>query len=164
MKKLAFFCVLITVSIGQAQDKPSLVGTWKMDIAQSDFGSDPAPKSLTLIVLKDTPQIFSWRVRGVDEKDKPFAYSWSGPEDGSKHPMIEGGKPTGQQSAKREPDGTHIRQGEDAEGSVFDARDSLSSDGNTLTDEINTKSKDGKKNTMKGVFHRVQNASAKPAS
>jgi hypothetical protein len=166
MKRLAFFCVLITVSIGLAQDKPSAVGTWKLDIAHSDFGSDPAPKSLTLIILKDTPQMTSWRVRGVDDKGKPFAFSWSGPVDGSMHPMMVGGKPSGgQQSGKREQDGTIVRHGEDStDGSSFDARSSESSDGSTITDEITAKSKDGKESKEKQVWHRVGSASAKPAS
>jgi len=153
-------------STSLAQDKPSLVGTWKLDTAQSNFGSEPAFKSATLIVLKETPQIFSWRVRDVDEKGKPHSVSWSGPEDGSMHPVMAGGKPSGsQQSAKREQDGTRFRHGEDADGSVFDSHDSLSPDGNTLTSEITSKSKDGKENTIKLVSHRVSGSvSAKGAS
>jgi hypothetical protein len=167
MKKLAFFCMLITVLIGPAtglaQDKPSFVGNWKLDVAQSDFGSEPAPKSMAGSILKDTPQMLSYRVRGVDDKGKPFAYSWSGPEDGSTHPILANGKPVGQQTVKKEPDGTLVRHGEDStDGSSFDSRGSLS-DGNTFIDESTEKSKDGKVTKQKYVFHRV-GASAKPAS
>jgi hypothetical protein len=78
---------------------------------------------------------------------------------------MEGGKPSGsQQRAKREQDGTQVRHGEDPDGSVFDAHDSPSPDGNTITEEITSKSKDGKENTIKYVLRRVGgSASAKPA-
>jgi hypothetical protein len=33
-----------------------MVGNWKLDVAQSDFGFEPAPKSETGTVFKDTPQ------------------------------------------------------------------------------------------------------------
>jgi hypothetical protein len=95
-----------------AQSKHSGVGTWKLDVSQSEFGSDPAPKSVTITVLKDTTE---WRVHFVDDKGKPMSYSWSGPEDGSMHPVIQGGKDIGKQSAKKEDDGSLLRHGEDAD-------------------------------------------------
>ena len=166
MKKIALLWAVFAVSTGLAQDQPSLVGTWKLDIAQSNFGSEPALESATLIVLKDSPQMFSWRVRAVDDKGKPHSVTWSGPEDGSMHPVMAGGKPSGsQQSAKREQDGTRVRHGVDADGSAFESHDSLSPDGNTLTSEITSKSKDGQENTVKMVSHRVVGSvSAKAAS
>jgi hypothetical protein len=78
------------------------------------------------------------------------------------HPVMEGEKPISQQSEKREQDGTRFRHGEYSDGSAFDAHDSLSPDGNTLTEEITEKSKDGKESTKKIVLHRVS-AIAKPA-
>jgi hypothetical protein len=161
MKNIAFLWAILAVSVGLAQDKPSFTGDWKLDIAQSDFGSEPAPKSMGGTVFKETPQMLSYRVHGVDDKGKPFVYSWSGPEDGSMHPMMMKGKPVGQQSVRKESDGTFVRHGEDStDGSTFDARGSLSQDGKTFTDEITEKSKDGKENREKQVLHRV----GKPAA
>ena len=40
----------------------------KLDVAKSNAGSEAPPKSVTLIILKDTPQECSWRVDAVDEK------------------------------------------------------------------------------------------------
>jgi hypothetical protein len=63
---------------------------------------------------------------------------------------------------KRDGD-TLLRHGEDPkDGSSFDARSTLSADGNTITDVVITKSKDGKTSKMTGVFHRV--AGEKPGS
>jgi len=161
MRKL---CVILFVSLGAAtalaQDKPSMVGNWKMDIAQSDFGSDPAPKSESNAISDDSPQLLSFRVHRVDDKGKPSVYSWRGPEDGSMHPGLRNGKPSGQRCFTREQDGTLVQRGEDADGSTFEARISMSPDGDTMTIEGNSKSKDSKENRDKQVFYRV----GKPAS
>jgi hypothetical protein len=164
MKNIAFLWAILAVSIGLAQDKPSAAGTWKLDIAQSDFGSDPAPKSVLGTISADTPQMMSYHVHNVDDKGNRSTFSWSGPEDGSIHPMMMNGKPVGQQSVKKESDGTIVRHGEDStDGSTFDARGSLSPDGKTFTDEITEKSKDGKESIQKQVWLRVS-AKAKPAA
>jgi len=168
MKNIAFLWALLAVSVasatGLAQDKQSFAGNWKLDIAQSDFGSDPAPKSQAGTISKDTPQMLSFRVHGVDDKGKAFWYSWSGPEDGSMHPVILNGKPSGQTGFTRDQDGTLVQHSEDADGSTGEARNSMSLDGNTLTIEGNSKSKDGKESRVKQVWHRVGGANGKPAS
>jgi hypothetical protein len=167
MKKTQFLhgiaCVSLALASAFAQQKASSAGTWKLDLAQSDFGSDPAFKSVTINILKDTPQMLSWRVHLVDDKGKPSSYSWSGPEDGSMHPIIETGKSSdSQESAKKDADGTLIRHGESTDGSSFDARATVSADGNTITDQIVGKSKDGKENKAKYVYHRAAATSASP--
>lgn len=53
----------------------SAVGSWKLDLAKSDFGSTSKPKSMTLTILKDTDQASAWRVEGTDEKGAPISYS-----------------------------------------------------------------------------------------
>jgi hypothetical protein len=147
-------CVLFAAG-ALAQSKPSAVGTWKMDISQSDFGPDPAPKSVTLTILKDTPEMVSWRVHMIDDKGKPLSYSWAGPGDGSMHPVMSNDKEIGKQSAKREDDGSLLRHGEDPDGSSFDALSKLSDDGQTITEESTSKSKDGKESKGKALYHRV---------
>jgi hypothetical protein len=137
------------------QQKPSAVGTWKVDIAKSDFGSDPKPKSITVVILKDTPEMLSWRVRGMDKQGRVFAYSWKGPEDGTMHPVMQNGKELGKQSAKKEDDGSLLRHGEFSDGTSFDARSKLSEDGNTMMEDATEKYKDGKETKGKTVYHRV---------
>jgi hypothetical protein len=153
---LAIACMSLALTSAFAQQKTSFTGTWKVDVAQSDFGSDPAPKSITVTILKDTPQMLSWRVSGVDAKDQHFSYSWSGPEDGSMHPVTEDGKAgPDMQNAKREQDGTVLRHNEDSDGSSFDARSTISPDGNTITETTTVKSKDGKESKQHYVYHRA---------
>lgn len=147
-------CVFFGIS-AWGQSKHSQVGTWHVDIAQSTFGSESVPKSITVVILKDTPQLLSWRVDGIDRNGKAFAYSWSGPPDGTMHPVMQNGKEISKQSAKREADGTLDRHDEDPDGSAFDARDMLSDDGNTILEEGLDKSKDGMATKTKAVYRRV---------
>lgn len=149
--------VLLSIS-GWGQSKHSDVGTWNVDISQSTFGSEPAPKSITVVILKDTLQMLSWRVHGIDDKGKAFAYSWSGPEDGTMHPVMQNGKEVAKQSAKREDDGTLLRHGEDPDGSSFDARDKSSEDGKTIIEETTAKSKDSKESKTKTLYRRASAA------
>jgi hypothetical protein len=41
------------------------------------------------------------------------------------------------------------------DGSSFDARSTLSADGNTITDVITSKTKDGKTSKATAIYHRV---------
>ena len=158
--------VVLNASLAMAQtnaSKASAVGTWKMDLKQSTFGSEAPPKSVTLNILKDTPDASAWRVDVVDDKGQSHSYSWSGPTDGTMQDLkAPDGQVVGKESLKRDGD-TLLRHGENPnDGSSFDARSSLSADGNTITDVVTVKSKDGKTSKTTGVFHRV--AGAKPVS
>jgi hypothetical protein len=165
MKKIPFLLVIVCWSLALpsafAGQKTSFTGTWKVDVAESDFGSEPAPKSITVTILKDSPRMLSWRVSGVDDKGQNFSYSWSGAEDGSMHPVVEKGKAgTDTQSAKREQDGTLVRHDENSDGSSFDARSTISPDGNTITEAAIEKSKDGKQTNKKYVYRRVSGSTS----
>jgi poly(3-hydroxybutyrate) depolymerase len=155
MKK-RFICITTAALFAAAcvfsQTKSSFVGTWKLDTAQSKM-AEPM-KSLTVVILKDTPQMLSWRGNGVDDKGQPFSLLWKGPEDGSIHPTIRNGKADFNQRARKEQDGTIVRQGGDKDGS-WEARSKVSADGKTLTDEITSKSKDGKETKEVDVYQRV---------
>jgi hypothetical protein len=160
--KNAFSLLLALVLAGVAAiaqtnvSKASSVGTWKLDVEHSDFGSQPAPKSLTLTILKDAPDGLAWRVDIVDDKGQPFSYSWSGAADGTMQP-IKGadGREIGKESATRE-NGALLRHGVEAmDGSTFDGRATMSADGNTITDVVTNKSQDGKTSTMTTVMRRV---------
>ena len=122
--------VVLNASLAMAQtnaSKASAVGTWKMDLKQSTFGSEAPPKSVTLNILKDTPDASAWRVDVVDDKGQSHSYSWSGPTDGTMQDLkTPDGQVAGKESVKRDGD-TLIRHGENPkDGSSFDARSTLS--------------------------------------
>ena len=134
----------------------SSVGTWKADLKASKFGDEEAPKSLTLTITKDTPQLLSWRVDQVDAKGKAMSYSWSGPQDGTMQP-VKGpdGKELEKESFKDEK-GVMIRRGDGGkDGPPFESHVTMSTDGNTMTDVVTAKSKDGKPLTQTVVWRRA---------
>jgi hypothetical protein len=137
----------------------SSVGTWKADLKESKFGDEGAPKSLTLTIMKDTPQLLSWRVDEVDAKGTAMSYSWSGPQDGTMQP-VKGtdGKELGKQSFKDEK-GVMIRRGDGGkDGPPFESHVTTSADGKTMTDVVTAKSKDGKPMSQTVVWHRASEA------
>jgi hypothetical protein len=154
--------MLLSASLALAQtnaSKASTVGTWKLDLKQSTFGSEPPPKSVTLNITKDTPEAMTWRVEVVDPTGKSALYSWSGPVDGTLQPLKGAdGQVIGKESLKRDGDAM-LRHGEDpGDGSSFDSRATLSADGNTLTDVTTMKSKDGKTSKSTSVYRRSTDA------
>ena len=154
--------LLICLATGVMAQSGSLVGTWKLDVSQSDFGRDPALRSFTFTMTKDSPELGSYRGHGVDHDGKPVSFLWSGPEDGTMHPVKNaGGKTLGMQSLKKQADGSILRHGEDSsDGSSFNAVGKVSDDGKTLTDEGTEKSKDGTETKVRQVYHRVAAAAA----
>jgi hypothetical protein len=134
----------------------SSVGTWKADLKESKFGGEEPPKSLTLTITKDTPQLLSWRVDQVDAKGKAMSYSWSGPQDGTMQPLKGAdGKEVEKESFKDEK-GVMIRRGDGGkDGPSFESHVTTSADGNTMTDVVTAKSKDGKTITQTVVWRRT---------
>ena len=134
----------------------SSVGTWKADMKASKFGDEEPPKSLTLTITKDTPQLLAWRVDQVDAKGKAMSYSWSGPQDGTMQP-VKGpdGKEVEKESFKDEK-GVMVRRGDGGkDGPAFESHVTMSADGNTMTDVVTAKSKDGKAMSQTVVWRRA---------
>src|SRR4051794_36199405 len=100
--------VLVTASFASAQTKaprPSAAGVWKLDVAQTKFGSEAPAKSGTLTVLKDTPDALAWRYEGVDGTGKSVVFSWNGPPDGSAQDLkVADGQVVAKESARRDGD------------------------------------------------------------
>jgi hypothetical protein len=138
----------------------SPVGVWKLDVAKSSSGSQPAPPAVTLTILKYTPESTSWRVDTVDNKGQSVSFSWSGPQDGSLQPLKNAkGQIIGQESLKQDKDGALLRHGADSNsGSSFDSRAVLSEDGSTITDVVTMKAKDGKTSKETSIYRRVSAA------
>jgi len=157
--------VLLNASLAIAQTtatKKSAEGVWKIDLKQSKFTSEPAPKSGTLTILKDAPDAMSWRYESVDATGKSDTWSWSGPLDGSMQDLKSAdGTVIAKESMKRDGD-IMLRHGEVPNGGTFDSRVTTSADGNTFTDVVTAKLQDGKTATDTVVFHRV--ADGKPNS
>jgi hypothetical protein len=155
MNKPSAFALIFSllVSVSPAQDKTSFEGTWKLDSAKGGSGSEQPLMTMTATISKVAPNSLSIRLNGVDPTGKRFSHSWVGPEDGTMRPFENESE---WQSVRRDGNAL-IRHGEISDGSTFDVRDSLSADGNTITEEMTIKSKDGKEVKGKSVWRRILN-------
>ena len=52
-----FMFLTLIVGIAQAQTRPNLSGTWKLNISKSDFGHGPAPDARTDIIVHQDPNL-----------------------------------------------------------------------------------------------------------
>jgi hypothetical protein len=75
---------------GQGSD-PGLAGagkgTWKLNVEKSDYGQQPKPKSMRLVVSSDTPTSVKWVATGTDGSGKPINESFTGAIDGKQYPV-----------------------------------------------------------------------------
>lgn len=158
MKKLfAFTALLLTAALPSAfAQSSSSVGTWKMDTAQSDFGSQPKPKSATLVITKDTPQMLAWHESEVSADGKTSHESWRGPANGSMHMLRRTGG-NGEMSFENS-NGQYTIHEKMADGGTADSMVTKSDDGNTMTEHITGKTKDGQPITMTIVWQRTTHA------
>jgi len=91
---LRFFVVgaailCLTALPARADSHPDFKGLWKLNTEKSDFGSEPALKSLTVRIEKcDT--VLKYAVTGVDPGGNPFEESVDVPIDGAAHDVSDG--------------------------------------------------------------------------
>jgi hypothetical protein len=139
MKRLIFGVNLLIVVVFTAnafsQGKSAFVGTWELDAARSVFTTTKV-KSLTLVISQESPKMFSWKGNGTDGEGRAFELAWSGAEDGSMHPTLQNGEKTTTDQGATKDQGAIHRRGKDPDG-TFESTLTVSSDGKTLTDEIN---------------------------
>lgn len=132
----------------------SAVGTWKLNLAKSDNGGMPNPKSLTLHVTKDSSSAIAWRVREVDDTGAVKHLSYRGAPDGQMK-AVKGGD--GEQwSDMRTGDDTFVVKESMPDGSFITLNYQLSTDGETMTGTGTRKMKDGSSHPMKWVWEKVR--------
>ncbi len=157
MKKLlAFTALLFTAALPSAFAQNSNVGTWKMDSAQSDFGSAPKPKSATLGVTKDTPQMLAWHESDISAEGKISRDSWMGPQDGSMHALKTNHR-KGEMAFEKN-NGQYTIHEKMGDGATAESTVDISDGGKTMTEHINGKDKNGQPFTTTIVWHKVHGA------
>ena len=143
------------ILIAQTQTR-SAVGTWKLNVQKSDFGSVPAPKAMTIVVTEDTKDKVTWKATGTSPDGKKINESYSGSVDGNANPVK--GSPTGEESVAytRNPDGTVTVVTKDKSGQeVAHGTISWSEDGKTMTLKNTRKSPGGDMNYTE-VYDKVK--------
>ena len=107
--------------------------TWTLNLKETDFGSGPAMKSDVQTITVDTEKWLTWSDVTVDDKGKTIRSSWSGPADGTLHPIK--GFPGAQSSSNAADDMVRM----------------VLPDGTTMVSKF-TLSDDKKSWTIKGMF------------
>ena len=144
----------VTLALGSVIAQ-NAVGQWQMDVAQSDFGSDPKPTAMSITVLHDTPRLFAYRAHRLNRNESPFAFEWSGPKDGSMHHVkIEGQPQTMAVEGVKEEDGVLVQHGVELDGSLMYSRITFSKDWKTMTVDVTWKHYDGTEDKQKWLFRR----------
>ncbi len=74
---LKLFVMTAALSVAAAQPRPNLSGTWKANIAKSNFGALPAPQSATVKVEHSEPNLkLIWTTVG-DSGERTFELSFT---------------------------------------------------------------------------------------
>jgi flagellar basal body rod protein FlgG len=140
-----------TVQRAHAQNETNPYdGTWKMDIAKTDFGKTAPPKSVTM-TLTGTPTSKKWTIKSVAADGKSQTESYNGAVDDRFYPII--GDPDGATFAYMK-DGSFATK--DKSGKVVQTSTaSLSPDGKTMTVHSIFHTPDGDV-TRAAVFQKVK--------
>lgn len=151
--RVRFLCALAVVAglsvpvMAQTVPSPSV---WRLNVAASEFGSEPAPKVEELTVVKNTPSALRWKMHEVGSDGTTHEMSWSGAPDGKARPVT-GGAPG--EMASFSGNTMHFVE---PDGSVSNGSYTLSSDGKVWTHTWTDTTKDGHAEKRKMVFDRVR--------
>jgi hypothetical protein len=108
---------------------------------------------MTLVITKDTPQMLAWHVTETDPNGKTTHESWSGPQDGSMHPVRRAGG-NGQASFQAN-NGGYTMQEKMPNGISADSQISKSDGGDTMTEHVTGTDSKGQQFTETVVWRKV---------
>ena len=150
MTKLLLAAVAVAALIGGQPSKPNFSGTWTMNAAKSNFGTLPAPTTLTRTITHDEPviTIVEHQLGALGEQSATRKYETNGTPTAFDAQGV-----TVPSSAKWEDGTLVVVSNVEAMGLSFNDRMSLSPDGKTLTSDVRISSPQGDAD-MTVVFER----------
>lgn len=74
--------------LAQATSQGILFGTWKLNVAKSDFGAGNKLMAMTINVTSDTPDLIQFSVNQTTADGFDVTYSYKGAADGKEYPII----------------------------------------------------------------------------
>ena len=78
---------LFAVAQGSGPGSGAAKGTWKLNVDKSDYGQQPKPKSMRLVVSSDIATSVKWAATGTGGDGKPIKESFTGAIDGKQYPV-----------------------------------------------------------------------------
>ena len=152
-RSVALTCVL-ALAAGPLQGAGAVntTGTWKLNVAKSDYGKRPKPKEAT-VTIEHKERSLKYTVTGTDGEGKPLNIQFTGAIDGKEYPLI-GSPIVANISVKRINDRTTESVGRSADGKVVEnATVTVSADGKTFTRTAKVTLPEGSF-TIKGVYEK----------
>jgi len=86
MRKAMLVMCVLALGTTAALAQGNSVGTWKLNVAKSNFGKRPAPKSATLTITDDSATAMKWSYIEVGGDGKTMKVTYNGAPDGKPHP------------------------------------------------------------------------------
>jgi hypothetical protein len=154
---LVVFLFLVLMVAGRpvfAEDNPFL-GTWKLNIAKSNYGSLPAPKSQTRTIAAQGNGV-KYSFEGVGADGTPFAYSFVTYYDGTEAAVTGTGTPGGADSITLKRVNSHKIEGTLHKGGkdIGKVTAEVSKDGKVATVKVKGKAADGKEYSTDAVYDK----------
>jgi hypothetical protein len=84
---LAMLALAPGALIAQASGQGIMFGTWKLNVAKSDFGDGPKMMAMTVNVTSDTPELIQFAVNATMANGFSVSYSYKGAADGKPYPI-----------------------------------------------------------------------------
>lgn len=158
MKKIRMWMVLLAFSVlgvcavmAQTETQGPMLGTWKLNVAKSDFGGGTKLGGMQVQVTSDTPGAVKWSTTMITTGGMQFTYSFAGAADGKDHPAV--GTQTTYAYAE---DGANVTETQkDTDGTVTVGTFSVSPSGKTGTWTYTITDPQGNVVHEKLVFDRV---------
>jgi len=149
---LASMCLAVAVTAFASEQ--SAVGTWKLNVQKSSYGTMAAPKFEELIITTDKADRLEWKLRGASSDGKTYMSSYNGQIDGKYHPLLDS-MGNGTIAYKREGSNVSWTVKNNTGAVIETGRSQLSADGKTLTLSGTSEGPKGKTN-FSSAFERVQ--------
>ena len=143
------FLALVSVVMVFAASKPDFTGTWELDVKRSDFGNLQKPARMTIQSTVQGDAMHSVQTTYVEQETQTAEFTWY--LDGKRHSSD---KPVPGYSVTRWEDTTLVSERQSQDGAYKETiRMSLSQDGKTATETIETRNPNGA-SKEKLIWHR----------
>jgi hypothetical protein len=151
---LLFFVLAVVGRPLLAEDNPFL-GTWKLNVAKSNFGTLPAPKSQTRTIAAQGNGV-KYSFEGVGADGTPFAYSFLTYYDGTEAAVTGTGSPGGADSITLKRVNSHKIEGTLHKGGkdIGKVTAEVSKDGKVATVKLKGRAADGKEYSTDVVYDK----------
>ena len=157
MRSTWLIIAVAIAAIPSAHAASKRLGTWQVDVSASNWGTDPAPQSMTLTVYEDTPERFGYRVHRVSRDGSSDDFEWRGTKDGKPYPVHSSDTSSqGGSAANKEVGGVLVEHGIEADGELEDATLSLAQDGRVMILDVIWTNFDKTLNREKWVWRKKE--------